>query len=134
MNATATAIQFKDAHHQSLFEDMIGDTRSPRGLMTKREQAVIYLISAMTYPHRKELFHPLARFPELGKAVALYEAEKISERDATIFALAMNIHNGQDVLDDFRIFSKATPYHFIHKLKRDSFLMGEAIQISLDGY
>lgn len=134
MNATATNIQFRNGEHKEIFEEMIGELNLHGSLYMKREQAVIYLISAMKYPERKELFHPLGRFPDLGKAVELYEDEAFGEKDAVIFALAMNFHNGQEVLNDFRIISKTSPYHLLHKLRRDSFVMGEAMKIALDGY
>jgi hypothetical protein len=132
--ATMEQIAFANNTHRERFEEWVTEQLKLRPALAKREMAVLYVLSAMAYPFNKELLHPRGCFPMLDVAVERYQENILNERDAVLFILAINLHNGLDAFSDFGMEETATPYHFHCKLKSDIYLMAEAFKIYREGY
>ena len=131
---TLETVKFKEQTHEQRFIELTQEQRAVRTTLYKREQAVIYILSAMNSPEYKSFLHERGCFPQLDVAVEQFEAGRLDERDVGLFCLAINLHNGQDVLSDFGLEGSATPYQFLCLLKDDISLMGEAMKIYREGY
>lgn len=126
--------RFLTTAHEIRFENALAEQQLIRGVISKRESAFLYALTAMETADREEFFNPLACYPDIEMAVSFYHRGRLSERDAVIFALAVNLYNGYDLFDSFEWEGASTPYHFICKLKDDSRLVGEAMKIFSNGY
>lgn len=134
MKTMEETVTFKGATHEQRFMELLQEQRMARKTLYKREMAVIYTLSAMNFTRFKDFLHERGCFPQLDMAVEQFEAGNLEERDVALFALAMNLHNGQDVLADFGLEGSATPYQFLCLLKDDISIMGEAMKIYREGF
>lgn len=134
MKTMEKVVTFKGAIHEQRFMELFQEQQAARKTLYKREIAVIYTLSAMTSSYFKEFLHERGCFPQLDVALDRFDAGDLEQGDVALFVLAMNFHNGQDVLSDFRLEGEATPYQFLCLLKDDVFVMGEAMKIYRKGF
>lgn len=131
---TMELISFTNDAHRSRFEEEITEQLTFRPTLAKREMAVLYVLSAMTDTDPSDVFNLRGFYPEIDVAVERYQENDLSERDTTLFVLALNLYNGMDAFSLFCIDEQSTPYHFHCKLKADIYLMSEAFKIYREGY
>lgn len=131
---TAETTTFISEEHQTRFNELMKIQMVTRPQVFKYETAVIYLISALHYDKPEELFESRGCYPKVDVAACRYLIGELDERDAIIFLLAQNLHNGLDEFEAFGIKGKATPYHFTCHLRNEAFLMTEATKLFMNGY
>ena len=130
----ANETTFLNGKHEERFIDLMKVQMMIRPKIFRREYAVLYLISAMEYENINELFNEKGCYLNIDTACTNYLLEELTERDAIIFLLAVNMFNGSDEFESFGIDAKATPYHFATLLGSESMLMNEASNIFMNGY
>lgn len=131
---TIETIVFTSGAHRERFEELMKEQMVLRPKIFKREMAFLYVVSAMSYPFSNDLFHQRGLFPEIEKATKRRQERVLSDSDAVLYALAINIYNGLDIFSEMELEGSATPYHFFCQLGKESFLIGEASQIFQEGY
>lgn len=131
---TIETVTFIGSTHEQRFLELLQEQRTARTTLYKREMAVIYTLSAMESPRFKEFLHERGCFPQLDVALEQFGTGDLNDRDAVLFALATNLHNGQDVLTEFGFEGSATPFQFICLLKADIYVMTESMKIYREGY
>lgn len=131
---TLERIAFKHPKHEQQFTSFAQEQIAIRKTLYKRELAVLFTLAAMDTAEYKDLLHERGCFPQLDVAILKQETGEMNATDVALFALAVNLHNGQDVFEELGIEGSATPYHFLCLLKDNIAVMTEALKIYREGY
>lgn len=133
MKTIETSVFTSEAHRER-FEELMKEQMVLRSKIFKSQMAFLYVVSAIQYPFAKDMYHQRGMYPELDKMIALRAEGVISDKDALLYALAVNVFNGADIFREMRLDGNPTPYTFFCKLGSDARIIGEASTIFAEGY
>ncbi|WP_442637657.1 hypothetical protein [Rossellomorea marisflavi] len=133
MTTIETSVFTSEAHRER-FEELMKEQMVLRSKIFKSQMAFLYVISAIEYPFAKDMFHQRGMYPELDKMMTLRAEGVISDKDALLYAMAVNVFNGTDIFKEMRLEGNPSPYTFFCKLGSEARILGEASIIFSEGF